>query len=529
MKKRNYNIIRKDDKLENTINKISKIAKQNRIKIRKCKTKSINHIFYSSRLELNKFYNLGVNGKGLSKKAALASAYGELMERIQTGFLINNSYLSKEKNTTNFKDESAKDLNTVKFDYNTFFESNNYKEFIKRAKNFNVVSNFTNFFNNENKLLPIKLINAVTHTNGLCAGNSREEALCQGICEILERYCYHEIIFRKIKLKNVSINQNEYIYSKIKEIEHLGYEIEIKDCTLEIFPVIGVLIKNNIKNSYLFTMAADTNINIAIQRCLTELFQGLSSKKYINKKMKLINNNYNMLSKEELEINWFKCYNSNNGIHPMEIFNSNEIIDYLKLPFDNNDHDNKDSLAFLTNLLLNNNYNIYYKEYSQLNFNSYRIYIPGLSEIDKIKEYEYNFLINKDSIEKIIFNLKNASEKDIKFILNNIKNVYNKSKYKMMDCGTIFHSKHYINTNLNNISLETLYILLSLKINKNVKHNNHAIKNYINNISNKDKFNYITKKCNIIFPTCPQCSECPLKKQCKFKEWKNLNNKIQKK
>ena len=98
-----------------------------------------------------------------------------------------------------------------------------------------------------------------------------------------------------------------------------------------------------------------------------------------------------------------------------------------------------------------------------------------------------------------------------------------------MDCGTIFHSKHYINTNLNNISLETLYILLSLKINKNVKHNNHAIKNYINNISNKDKFNYITKKCNIIFPTCPQCSECPLKKQCKFKEWKNLNNKIQKK
>lgn len=517
------NIIRKDDKLENTINNIKKKLNKKNIKIKRYKTKNINHSFYSSRIELKNFYDLGVNGKGLSKKAAIASSYGELMERIQTGFLINKSYLSKKVNNKNFKDEIFLNINSLKFDYTNIFEDKKYQIFLEKADNYNVVSDFIDYESKEKVLLPIKLINAVTHTNGLCAGNSKNEALCQGICEILERYCYHQIIIHKKQLKNVIIDENEFIFKELENIKKMGYIVKLKDCSLNKFPVIGVYIENPTNNTYLFTMASDTNINIAIQRCITELFQGLSSKKHINKKMKPLNNNYNSLDKENIEINWFRCYNSNNGIHPNELFNSKKTIHYTELPF-NNSEDNNSSLTYLINNLYKNNRKIYYKEYSQFNFKSYRIYIPGLSEIDKIHKYEYDFLINKNKIEKVLFNLNDSKKSDIKSIIKILEKIYNKGKYKMMDCGTIFHSKHYIKTNLNNLSLKSLYILLNIKINNNI--NDKLINSTINNIKYKNKFEYITKNNKIIFPTCPNCNKCCLKNNCKYNDWKKLINKI---
>jgi len=524
----NFDILRKDNTLNNTINLVSNTLKKKEIKIKKFRVNNINHKFYSTRLELKDFYNLGVNGKGLSKNAAIASAYGELMERLQTGFLINNNFLIKERHILEFDDEKVEDYNIFKKrNLDIYFQDKNYKSFFAKKEVFNVVSPFKNLITNEIKMLPIRLINATTHTNGLCAGNSMDEALCQGICEILERYCYQNIILNKLKLKKVIINKEEYIYYKIKQVEKMGFKVEIKDCSLGIFPVIGVLIKNNDK--YLFTMASDSNINIAIQRCITELFQGLSSKKEIIRKMKPINNNYDLYNKEEIEINWFKCYTSNNGIHPIEIFNSDEIINYTMLPFDNTLSSNKKSLDYLTKILSSNNYEIYYNKYSQLNFDAYRIYIPGLSEIDKIKKEEFDFIINSYDIKKVIFNINGSTKSNINKTIKILKKISNIPKFKIMNVGTVFHSKHFFKSNYNNLSIEMLLILLCIKNNNPYYTDNKRIENYINKINSNNLFDYIINDLNIILPKCPDCLNCPLYKKCKYNEWKKIISKIQKK
>ena len=59
-------------------------------------------------LTVNLFFQnslISVNGKGTSKDYALASAYGELMERLQNGMLFrlyNNFYYDKNEKNTNF-------------------------------------------------------------------------------------------------------------------------------------------------------------------------------------------------------------------------------------------------------------------------------------------------------------------------------------------------------------------------------------------------------------------------------------------
>lgn len=83
------NNIRKECKPQLTIEKIKKILKQNNIKVKEYKFKNINKELYSIRIEIKGFYNLGTNGKGISKDSAKASAYAELMERLQSYILFN--------------------------------------------------------------------------------------------------------------------------------------------------------------------------------------------------------------------------------------------------------------------------------------------------------------------------------------------------------------------------------------------------------------------------------------------------------
>ena len=87
-------------------------------------------------------------------------------------------------------------------------KSNKYIiEIVKNNAEYRYYTEFYDIFNKKYIDLPIKIINLLTHSNGLCSGNSKEEALVQGICEIFERYCYKEILFNEIPLANIKIEE----------------------------------------------------------------------------------------------------------------------------------------------------------------------------------------------------------------------------------------------------------------------------------------------------------------------------------
>lgn len=58
-------------------------------------------------MELKEIKEIGTNGKGVTKEYALASAYAEFMERLQSNFLLKSSFLNKEDMLI-YKDEKYK-------------------------------------------------------------------------------------------------------------------------------------------------------------------------------------------------------------------------------------------------------------------------------------------------------------------------------------------------------------------------------------------------------------------------------------
>lgn len=528
-------VARKDKNPIDTIKYIKKILKNNNIKTKEYKIKSIHKKFYSVRVEIKGLYNTGTNGKGETKELARASAYAELIERLASKNLINNYFLNKEIVEDN-KLYKYIDLNNNQdkiiksFYVNDKYNKNNIND------SFKLHTLFKDIINNKNVFLPIKLVYFTSLSNGLCSGNTYYEVITQGICEIFERYCYKTILETKIILNNVVIDNNLPIYEKIKYLESLNYHIQIKDCTLGKYPVIGVLIFDSTKSNYIFTVGSDPNINIAIQRCLTEAFQGLKNDQELLKKMKPINNNFNKLSSKEKIMNWFMNYTCNNGIHPKEMLFKNKTIHYKDLKTFIDTSNNIDTYYYLVDIVKNNKLGLYIKDYSYLSFPVYKVFIPYLSNIFLIDKEEEYIMFNYEILKNIYYDIeKEYSGNELDIAISVLERIMITDRYSLMNTGNYFHSEKYIKTNYNKMSFELLFALLNYKkdndSNPSKKIKNPNIKSYLENIEKKDistKYLYILNDLKIINPSCPICNKCKCKKTCVYKKWKNINNVLKK-
>lgn len=523
--------VRKDSSPKETVKKIKRILKENKIKVKELKVKHIYKKFYSIRLELKDFYNLGSNGKGLSKDLAKASAYAELMERLESRMLLNTYYLNKEKTFVTYYDETYKKFLRDKTILNTFFEKNvKINEFLDKNDKYHYGSKYKNLIDNKDEYLPSKLINATSFSNGLCAGNNYYEAVSQGICEIFERYCYKKILENEKPLTTITLDETLPIYTRIKYLEEQGFSIEIKNCTLSKYPVVGVYITNQEKDKYIFTLGCDPNINVAIQRCLTESFQGLTTDKQILNKMKPIENNYSSFTLSEKKSNWLKNYSSNNGIHPKKLFESEKNIHYKKFKCFNNLKTNKEIYNYLLEIISDNNHQIFLKDFSHLGFNTYKVFIPTLSNIDPISNNEKDIIKYYDLLKEIYFDLDNYNDyNNLKKASSIIEPIINNNKFQFIKLGSYFHSNNFIKTNYNDITFELLYVLINYKLNSKLKLNklsNKKLSNYISSINSEDKYTYIIKDLNLKLPSCPNCTICKVKRTCKYKQFLKLNKTL---
>lgn len=524
---------RKDKDPKETVKLIKKILKENNIKVKESKVKNIYKKFYSIRLELKDFYSLGSNGKGLTKKLAKASAYAELMERLESRMLINTYFLNKENTFISYQDEKEDKLNQNKPLLKTFFEENTKaSSFLKENSKYNYVSKYKNLLTSKCEYLPSKLINATSFSNGLCAGNNYYEAINQGICEIFERYAYRQILINSTPLKTVIIDDSLSINNRIKYLQSKGFNITIKDCTLGVYPVIGIYITNNEKTKYIFTIGSDSNLNVAIQRCLTEAFQGLTTDEEILNKMKSITNNYDDLSDFDKKSNWLKNYSSNNGIHPIKIFSSTKTISHKNMKCFSKLETNKSIYNYLLNIIESNNLSVYVKDFSYLGFNTYKVFIPTLSNIDPINNNEKDIIKNFELLKEIYFNLDNASNDKLILASKLIEEIHSNSKYSFIKLGNYFHARNYIKTPYNDITFELLYVLINYKLNNKVNFNlltNKKLIDYLESINSSDKYTYIIKDLKLTLPTCPNCNTCKVKRTCKYKEWQKINETLKEK
>jgi ribosomal protein S12 methylthiotransferase accessory factor len=387
--------IHKDNTPEETVAQIQKTLSELGMFTFEVQFWSFSERNYSVRLK-NVGFGLAANGKGVTKKYALASAYAEIMERLQNGFLIGNEFGAKRLKTF-YPDEifvKVKDL--LKDNYSP--TSNLLTTILGSANKYRRKEEgcipYYNVFDNKIDYLPHRLIIAACRSNGLCAGNTPEEALCQGICEIFERYIHKKIFHGFLNLPTIPLEsiKNLQNYSLIEDILKKGYKVMVKDCTLGgTLPVLGIVLLSENNDEYRCIFGSDPIFEVALQRCCTELFQGLSSRMVANRApFPWIWNKIDFPFLTAKDTDFFKSHKNivefskslfaRGGKQPNNILLSNNKPEFSKA-FQAKFTGHKSALKFLTDKVAALGFKLYVRDNSFLGFPAFQVYIPGMSEL----------------------------------------------------------------------------------------------------------------------------------------------------
>lgn len=435
---------------QETINNISNILFDKLgIKLKIFEYAQKNNLFFSSRVDVEtdtfKGFKIGTNGKGLTKEFSLASAHAEFMERIQNGILFHHRYYTTEKFVNSYKNKEyaklLKDEDVLlkyafapdeKFITNKDEINKLINKYVRSFDNKDIISDVSKngitllpFYSVSNKkieMLPITVIHNNIGSNGMCAGNNSKEAIIQGLSEIVERYVLRLIYQNNLSLPSIPKEEflgNE-IYERIGVLEKENdITIDIKDCSCGYgIPAIGVLITQNKTNKYQFRIGVDPSPITALERSLTELFQGRSDLFFFDMNIGYQTRLLRDLVLKEKEFRY--SFLAGVGQYPISMFYKEPSYEYVGFDSQLSSDDDYD-LEFMINTIHNMGFDIYIRDVSFLGFPSYRIYIPGMSEINNIfsnKHFKQTYS-KKGSLHSfyIAHNLYESSEEDIRTLL----------------------------------------------------------------------------------------------------------------
>ena len=402
------------------------------------------------------------NGKGCTRELALASGYGELIERLSfllpfrvSPFyhLFYSSIMEKAKKNKNNLFEAG--------NFNEWLESKDSENFFSLIKNqikyyqvkqekemmyrdfrvlwesrqdvcvnYSVLANYSllDIIEEEKKViiskntlkLPYSILDYYYGSNGMCAGNSDEEALIQGICEIIERYVQKRILLGcDDHLYDItqSCIDNYTNISRVKEIlKDNGYYIRILECptVFDIPVVIAILQKKD--GAYYVSLGCHPDIAVGIERAIDELFQGycLESIEGAFKDDYIID-----LNSFEQQRNYLNLLKYGVGIYPprltLEKFSKKKLKIY-KI------QSNKEMLYNILEKIKKVGLEIFICRGLELGLCTYHVIIPGISEAENILP---SSKIRNVETENMYDNLFKLSKQEALKMANHCELLYN--------------------------------------------------------------------------------------------------------
>ncbi len=361
------------------------------------------------------------NGKGISKEFARASAYGEFIERLQSGLFFYKyqsfecdpevnlqCYAPDAKYFT--KEEIA--ANETWLDY--ILES--YEGLTKESllKQFEMYAHtddgrilcipFYNIFEDKYAYLPAGFIEHMYSANGCCAGNTKEEALVHAFSEIMERKASITAITEGISFPEIPervLQQFPKVSAILKRLRDTGeLDVKIFDCSIgNGFPVICTRIINKKTHGYATNFGADPVLEIAIQRTLTEIFQSHHVDSIAPDKNRPILININEMRTPTNVLNQLE---SGSGYFVCDFFAEEITCDKKATNFDDNSNlSNSELLAKILSLYKIIKKPVLIRNYDFLGFPCYKVIVPGFSEsrglklTEPIQEYAMGDAVSK--------------------------------------------------------------------------------------------------------------------------------------
>ncbi len=217
-------------------------------------------------------------GKGATPHQAEASAVMELAERF--------SFFSFCKNPENFFVEKYCNLkeNVIPFEMIAQSVHDNSEDLNLSRKIFEELPlKWTKAFNltrNQNILIPFNWFYTINEFNGPSAGNCVEEALSQGICEIVERHVSSMISQNHLKVPAIRADSatDPLVREMIEKYKKTGISIFISDFSLDMgIPSVGVMAYDPStfpeRSEIVWTAGTTPDPEKALSRALTEVAQ----------------------------------------------------------------------------------------------------------------------------------------------------------------------------------------------------------------------------------------------------------------
>lgn len=447
---------------------------------------------YGCRLKINNYglsiFDIESFGHGQSYEYALASGYGEFMERLQNGVIYNKAslyYISQkamrhEKKSSLEQTVISEKLNMA-FLYDPKEQQMNAEEIIIKYKDdlsnlFKLDKTVVDYQLKEiirNKevimvplysykekkeiLYPLSWAILATGSNGMCAGNTPSEAILHGICEIFERYAGAQIFLQQLTPPTIPMEQfaGSVVYNKMQHlIKNNNYEFIIKDCSLgKDLPVLGLIIINHNNHTYNFKLGSNFVPEIALERCLTEVYQsntGFRGLSYLN------------VSQIDEKTRYYQMLKDGSGQWPSSIFYAIPSYNYkgFNRTLGKND---SDDLKYASELICKLGSNLYIRDNSFLGFPSYYVIAPGLSWVyrnfDDLRdaiEADPSFIISEFNMKLDIYSDIEAFTKKLEFSLkinnhfcfNDLIPYYNSKKLKVLSpylflCMAYYYMENY--------------------------------------------------------------------------------------
>lgn len=336
------------------------------------------------------------NGKGASKKAALASALGEYFERLSTNYFWTDFYLGQDIANGDFvhypnekwfpiEDEALlpqgilDDRLFEHFDPNqeltpellVDLQSGNYERGI-------VALPYVRQSDQQTVYIPQSIISNLYVSNGMSAGNSQFEARVQGLSEVFERYVKNKIIAEAISLPLIPqevMARYPSIQAAIDKLEQEGFPILAYDASLGgKYPVICVILLNPTNGTCFASFGAHPKFQVALERTVTELLQGRSLKDLDVFSPPSFNND-DVAEHANLETHFI----DSSGLISWDLFKDTPDYDFVDWNFSGKDtHEEYDNLMAIFRA---EKKDVYIMDYNHLGVYACRIIVPGMSDI----------------------------------------------------------------------------------------------------------------------------------------------------
>ncbi|HXH74193.1 MAG TPA: 30S ribosomal protein S12 methylthiotransferase accessory factor YcaO [Bacteriovoracaceae bacterium] len=370
---------------------------------------------------------LFTNGKGTTKEAALASAFGEFFERLNCNYFFADFYLGEQIADSEFVHYPQEKWFKIEGDV---MPKGIMNEFLwdfydpgrELAPTQLVDTNSGNFergictlpymrvSDGQTYYIPMNVIGNLYVSNGMSAGNTKTEARVQALSEIFERSIKNKILSEGISLPTIpqeTLNRYPKVVEAIAELEANGYPIICKDASLGgKFPVINVTLLNPQEGTVFASFGAHPKFEVALERTLTELLQGRSLDQ-----LDVFTPPSFELEDVKDHLNLEAHFIDSNGLIHWNFFK--EVPDYQFADWNFGGKTTKEEYDSMIDIFKKMEKDVYIMDFEHLDVYGCRIHVPGMSEIYQPEDLAWDNNNSGADVRSDILNAHELSQEDL--------------------------------------------------------------------------------------------------------------------